>query len=258
MEFNWLEQNGDNFISTTEKKHTLKSVFGKRKLKQTPMDKEVATPIDLKMHCLVDDKQRTKLKSVVDALIAARKRGENVYYEVVPGMSYQSEFDKRYKFEVPAVRLYSADVTYQSALKAIKQRDEYEYGLTRAGESAEAKQLIAQNHEWELNDIGGRIEVLIANPALEKRWLKYVENCASCRNLEAVESLYQVMLCVNQGGTVKDVKRIMDATYGLAWNMVLDGIKTFCVDGKKLANDLMKLYKTELRQMQQNSVEKGL
>ena len=263
MEFNWLEQNGDNFISTIEKKHTLKSVFGRGKLKQAPMDKEAATPIDLKVHCLIDDKQRTKLKSVVDALIAARKRGENIYYEAVPGMSWQSEFDNQYRFEVPAVRLYSADVTYQSALAAMKRRNEIELGLIRTGESAEAKQLIAQSDDWQIYQLSGRIDVLTLNPALEKQWLKYVEKCATFRDIKAVKSLSEILQCIRLNGnvsqdTVNEIKKITDKTCGFSGTRVLEGIKLCCPYGKKIANELIKLYKLEERQRKENSVEKSL
>ena len=84
MEFNWLEQNGDNFITTVEKKSKLKAVFGKGKHKRTDMDKAEATPIDLKTHCLIDDKKKTKLKYVVNELMTAKEHGENIYYEAVP------------------------------------------------------------------------------------------------------------------------------------------------------------------------------
>ena len=263
MEFNWLEQNGDNFITTVEKKSKLKAVFDKGKRKQADMNKAEATPIDLKTHCLIDDKKKTKLKYVVNELMTAKEHGENVYYEAVPGMSYQSEFDKRYRFEVPAVRLYSADVTYQSALAAMKRRNEIELGLIRTGESAEAKQLIAQNDDWQIYQLSGRMDVLTLNPALEKQWLKYVEKCATFRDIKAVKSLSEILQCIRLNGnvsqdTVNEIKKITDKTCGFSGTRVLEGIKLCCPYGKKIANELIKLYKLEERQRKENSVEKSL
>ena len=250
MEFNWVEPNSDNYITTISKKSKLKHGFGKENMKQVSLNKDEATPIDLHVNCYI---HREQIKDVVNQLIAARKRGENVYCEVVQGATWQSEFDKSYQFEIPAVRLYSADVTYRSALVAMARRDEIELGLLRTGESAEVKHLIAQKHDWQVWELRGRIAVLTMDDTKEKIWAKYVEKCVSYNHkFAAIKQMVKVMECVCNNGTAKDVKKILDATYGLDWEMVMHGIKMFCPNGKKMVADIVKLYQAERRQMQQN------
>lgn len=219
----------DLSMKNTEKHNNQKDVVSMNKDDATPVDFPDIPTLSLGMG--IPDKDDITIREIVDALQAAKNRGENVYYEFTDG-----------------IRFYSADATVENVWSAIKEWYAY---MDLFSELKKTKAFVENN----VPKLWARSDALI-DPSKKEIWHEFVEeNIAGDHGKECIMAMIEFMEKIQNGATPQEISKLcmMKGFIFMDQVFIVKSIGRFCKNGDAFAKEVMNIWLSEENKQQDRS-----